>query len=154
SIFASFFGGGADGYMISAGTEHPAEAWQWIEFLSRQQTDQPGPVGPGGYNVPRRIPARQSLAEQTNFWKSIDEGTAAAHKWAIAPPAPPPDRTPDYTAFGALGNALEQVLGADKKDPQKALQEAQKQLEQQLAEVQLTPTATPNTGPVVVATPE
>jgi hypothetical protein len=49
---------------------------------------------------------------------------------------------------------LEQILGAEKKDPQKVLQEAQKQLEQQLADVQLTPTPKPDTSPVIVATPE
>jgi multiple sugar transport system substrate-binding protein len=154
SIFAGFYGGGADGYVISAGTEHPAEAWQWIEFLSRQQTEQPGPRGSGIYNPPGRIPARQSLAEQTGFWKSVDADTAEVYKWVIAHPAPPPERMPDYTAFGALSQALDQVLGSEKKDPQKALQEAQKLLSSQIAEVQLTPTPTPNTGPVVVATPE
>jgi multiple sugar transport system substrate-binding protein len=154
STFAGFYGGGADGYIISAGTAHPAETWQWIEFLSRQQTDQPGPTGSGIYNPPGRIPARLSLAEQTGFWKSVDADTAEVYKWAIAHPAPPPDRTPDYTAVGALGQALEQVLGSEKKDPQKALQEADKQLRAQIAEAQLTPTPTPNTSPVVVATPE
>src|SRR5262249_38685163 len=48
----------------------------------------------------------------------------------------------------------DQILGAEKKDPQKALQEAQKQLETQLAETQLTPTPAPDTNPVIVATPE
>ena len=63
---------------------------------------------------------------------------------------------PDYSAFGALSQAIEATLGPDKKDPQKALQEAQKQLLQQLADAaqNTTPTPTPNTGPVVVATPE
>ncbi len=63
---------------------------------------------------------------------------------------------PDYSAFGALSQAIEATLGPDKKDPQKALQEAQKQLLQQLADAaqNTTPTPTPNTGPVVVATTE
>jgi ABC-type glycerol-3-phosphate transport system substrate-binding protein len=152
STFAGFYGGGADGYIISAGTAHPNEAWKWIEFLSRQQTEQLG--GPMPYNAPGRIPARLSLADQTGFWNDIDEATAAAYKWAIANPAPPMERTPDYAAFGALSGVLEQILGAEKKDPQKALQEAQKQLESQLAEIQLTPTPEPDTSPVIVATPE
>jgi ABC-type glycerol-3-phosphate transport system substrate-binding protein len=155
STFAGFYGGGADGYIISAGSAHPNESWQWIEFLSRQQTDQPGSAGQAGiYNPLGRIPARLSLAEQSGFWKTIDEPTAAAYKWAIAHPAPPMERTPDYAAFGALSSVLDQILGADKKDPQKALQEAQKQLEQQIADVQLTPTPAPDTSPVIVATPE
>ncbi|HEU5100062.1 MAG TPA: extracellular solute-binding protein [Roseiflexaceae bacterium] len=152
STFAGFYGGGADGYIISAGTAHPNESWQWIEFLSRQQTDQSG--GPIPYYTLGRIPARLSLAEQTGFWDSVDAETAAAYKWAIAHPAPPMERTPDYAAFGALSGVLEQILGAEKKDPQKALQEAQRSLETQLAETQLTPTPEPDTSPVVVATPE
>jgi len=152
SLALNIFGGSYDGFMISAGTAHPNESWKWIEFLSRQQTDQ---AGPRPYMPPGRIPARQSLAEQTNFWKDIDPQTAEAYKWAIAHPAPPQEKSPDYAIFGALGQAIEQVLGPEKKDPQKTLAQAQKQLEQQLAEVQLTPTPRPpDLGPVVVATPE
>jgi multiple sugar transport system substrate-binding protein len=154
STFAGFYGGGADGYIISAGTAHPNESWQWIEFLSRQQTDQLGDAAVRPYYGPGRVPARLSLAEQSGFWDSLDPATAEAYKWAIAHPAPALDRTPDYAAIGALSGVLDQILGADKKDPQKALQEAQKQLEQQIADIQLTPTPEPDTSPVVVATPE
>jgi multiple sugar transport system substrate-binding protein len=154
STFAGYYGGGADGYIISSGSAHPNESWQWIEFLSRQQTDQPGGISARPYMAPGRVPARLSLAEQSGFWSSLDEATAAAYKWAIEHPSPQPERTPDYAAFGALSTVLEQILGAEKKDPQKALQEAQKQLEQQIAEIQLTPTPEPDTSPVIVATPE
>lgn len=144
-----------DGYIISSGTEHPAEAWKWIEFLSRQQTEQQNPGGPVGFKQPGRIPARVSIAEEQGFWNDLDAQTADAYKWAIAHPNPPIERMPDYTLFGPLSQALEQVLGSEKKDPQKALQEAQKQLDQLLAEqVNTTPTPTPNLGPVAVATPE
>lgn len=146
------FFGGVDGYIISAGTAHPAEAWKWIEFLSRQQTDQAG--GGPVLNQPGRIPARQSIADELGFWKDLDAETAAAYKWAVANPTPPLARSPDYIVLGALGQALEQIFGSEKQDPQKALQAAQRQLEQQLAEVQLTPTATPDLSPVAVATPE
>jgi ABC-type glycerol-3-phosphate transport system substrate-binding protein len=93
------------------------------------------------------------VAEETGFWKNFDDETAEAYQWAIAHPPPALDRTPDYTAFAALGQAIEQVLG-EKKDPQKALQEAQKQMAEQIAQVQLTPTPKPDTSPVIVATPE
>lgn len=141
-----------DGYLISAGTEHPAEAWKWIEFLSRQQIEQQfvGPV----FKQPGRIPARQSLAEQEGVWKDLDPQTVEAYKWALANPTPLLDRSPDYTLLNGLSQAMDQIFSADKKDPKKALQEAQKQVDQQMAEQQLTPTATPNLGPVAVATPE
>jgi ABC-type glycerol-3-phosphate transport system substrate-binding protein len=154
STFAGFYGGGADGYIISSGTAHPNESWQWIEFLSRQQTDQPEGMSARPYYGPGRVPARLSLAEQSGFWSSLDQATADAYKWAIAHPAPPLERTPDYAAIGALSGVLEQILGAEKKDPQKALQEAQRSLEQQIADIQLTPTPEPDTSPVTVATPE
>ncbi|HNP71314.1 MAG TPA: extracellular solute-binding protein [Kouleothrix sp.] len=147
------FYSGVDGYIVSAGTAHPAESWKWIEFLSRQQTDQPSGGAPI-YNQPGRIPARQSIAEQNGFWKNIDAQSAEAYKWALAHPAPPLERSPDQYLFGAFGQAIESALGAEKKDPAKALQEAQKQLDQQLADAQLTPTATPDLSPVAVATPE
>jgi len=153
NIFAGYYGGGTDGYIISAGSAHPTESWKWIEFLSRQQTDQPDSGGRPSV-APGRIPARQSLADQSGFWASLDEATAAAYKWAIAHPAPQAERTPDYAAFGALSSVLDVILGAEKKDPQKTLQEAQKQLEQQLAAIQLTPTPVSDTSPVSVATPE
>ena len=144
-----------DGYIISSGTEHPSEAWKWIEFLSRQQTDQQIPGGPAGFKQPGRIPARASIADQQGFWNDLDAQTAEAYKWAVAHPSPPVERTPDYNLFGPLSQALDQTLSDAKKDPQKALQEAQKVLEQQLAEqVNTTPTPTPNLGPVAVATPE
>ena len=150
-----FTGGGAgDGYFISGGTQHPQESWKWIEFLTRQQTDQTAPgIGPG-FSVPGRVPARESLAELTGFWKNIDADTTAAYKWAIAHPPKLIERTPDYIAFGALSQALSQIIADKKADPAKALAEAQKQLEEQVAQIQLTPTPAPDTSPVLVATPE
>lgn len=154
---ASFFFGGSDGYVVSAGTEHPNEAWKWIEFLSRTPIEQ---VGPGiaspaiaSPQVPGRVPARKSLAEATSYWKNIDEPTAAAYRWAIEHPARQPAQMPDFIGLNALSQALSQIVGED-KDPAKALAEAQKQLQDQLAEVQLTPSPTPDNSPVLVATPE
>lgn len=146
-----------DGYIVSAGTEHPAEAWQWIEFLSRQQTDQAvamGMAAAGGFSPPGRIPARQSVADQTGFWNNLDAETAEAYKWAIANPQPPISRTPDYNLIGGLSQALEQILGGEKQEPEKALRDAQKQMEEQMAQANLTPTPTPDLSPVAVATPE
>lgn len=143
-----YFGGG-DGFVISAGTQHPAESWKWIEFLSRQQLSRPGEPSYG----PNVVPARKSLAEQSGFWKQIDESTAQVYQAAIANIGKLPERTPDYTVFGALSQALSQVLDQG-QTAQQALREAQRQLEEQLAQALLTPTAVPDTSPFVVATPE
>jgi ABC-type glycerol-3-phosphate transport system substrate-binding protein len=145
--------GGADGYIVSAGTAHPAAAWQWIEFLSRQATDAPNDPANPGFNPAGRVPARIAPAEQTGFWQGLDAETAAAYKWAIAHSVPPPDHARDYMVFSALGPALQQIIGQG-KDPRKALQQAQKELQSQLAQLPPIPTPTPNRGPLVVATPE
>jgi ABC-type glycerol-3-phosphate transport system substrate-binding protein len=148
-------GGGSDGYFISGGTQHPQEAWKWIEFLSRQQIDLNSPNGPvAGFNPPGRIPAREALAEQSGFWKDIDAETAAVYKWAIAHPAQQLAASTDYTAIGILSQTVMQLIGDKKLDPAKALAEAQRSLEEQIAQVQLTPTPTVDTSPVLVATPE
>jgi ABC-type glycerol-3-phosphate transport system substrate-binding protein len=148
-------GGGGDGYFISGGTQHPQETWKWIEFLTRQQTDQTGPgIAAPAVGMPGRVPARESLAELTGFWKNIDADTAEAYKWAIANPPKQIERTPDYIAFGILSQTLSQIIADKNADPAKALVEAQKQLEDQVAQIQLTPTPVPDTSPVLVATPE
>lgn len=147
------FFGGDDGYLISAGTQHPNEAWKWIEFLSRQPVNPAdGQSKPGG-GAPGRIPARKSLAEQIGYWKNIDPATAAAYQWVVAHPVPPRQQTPDYNALGALSQALSQIIG-ERKDPQKALADAQKQMIDQIAQAQLTPTPPPDNSPVLVSTPE
>lgn len=143
-----FFSGGSDGYIISGGTEHPNEAWKWIEFLSRQQIG-----APGTDSTPGHIPARQSLAEQLNYWSNISEEAAASYQWVIAHPPKQMERTPDYIGISALSQALSQVLGQN-EDPERALTQAQNQIVDQIAQIQLTPTPTPDNSPVFVATPE
>lgn len=152
-----FFGGvGSDGFIVSSGTEHPDEAWKWVEFLSRQQTD----MTPGGiaestiFNPPGRIPARKSIAEQFGAFEGLDEATIQAYQAALTQTPPPPARTPDWMAIGALQNALSQYVVDKRADAGRLLAEAQQQLEEQLAAVELTPTPEPDTRPVIVATPE
>lgn len=147
--YSTYFSGGNEGYIISGGTVHPNEAWKWIEFLSRQLTDPPH-MEPG-FNPPGRVPARESLAEQTGFWDDLDEEAAAAYRWAIENTPPVQTQTPEYAAVGALSQAMYAVIN-ENRDPRQALREAQQQLEEQVA--QLTPTPEPDTSPVFVATPE
>lgn len=65
------------GYLMSAGTAHPQEAWRWLNFLSHQRI-----AGPFGQFLDQ-IPARRSVAEQANYWARFDEETAAAVQYAV-----------------------------------------------------------------------
>jgi multiple sugar transport system substrate-binding protein len=145
--------GGVDGYMISGGTANPEASWKWIEFLSRQQTEQVGQDSMPVFFGSGRVPARQSLAEEIGFWNDIDEETAAAYRWALENQPKVSGRTPDYAALGVLSEALSQVMADPKLDVQQTLADAQTRLEEQLASVQLTPTPEPDTSPVFVTTP-
>jgi ABC-type glycerol-3-phosphate transport system substrate-binding protein len=149
--------GGPNGeaYIISGGTAYPNESWKWIEWLSRQVIEQPGnPGGPAALNPPGRIPAREALAEQTGFWQSVDEETAAAYRWALANPAPYPERVPDYLAVGAISQAMSAVVSNPRTTIDQALADAQKWLDDTYAQQNLTPTPEPDLSPVLVATPE
>jgi multiple sugar transport system substrate-binding protein len=61
----------ADGLFISSATEHPAEAWLWVEFLSEQIP-------------PFAMPARTSLAESTEFERRVGIAVAEAGRAAIS----------------------------------------------------------------------
>ncbi|NOK59359.1 MAG: extracellular solute-binding protein [Chloroflexi bacterium AL-W] len=145
--------GGSDGYVISGGTAHPNESWKWIEFLSQQDIEQN--TFEGGSSFPGRIPARQSLADELGFRESVDEATAEAYRWALENTGQNPIPTNfDYRAIGILAETMSQVMSDPNADVQQALTEAQGQLDEQLAQVETTPTAEPDMSPVFVATPE
>jgi ABC-type glycerol-3-phosphate transport system substrate-binding protein len=146
-------GPGGEGYIISGGTAYPNESWKWIEFLSRQQIQMPG-EGQPSFQI-GRVPARTALAEESGFWEALDEQAAAAYRWALANPAPLIERTPDYLTLGAVSQAVSQAVGDPKIDTDKALADAQKWLDEQIAQTAgMTPTPAPVLDPVLVATPE
>lgn len=145
--------GGGDGFMISGGTAYPNESWRWIEWLSRQQVVQPGQGSPAAQ--PGLIPARQSVAEQSGYWETLDEASAAAYRWALANPAPQPSGQVDYMALGALGQVVSMIATDPKANLNQVIDDAQKQLDEQLVQLDtMTPTPQPDTSPVLVATPE
>lgn len=131
-----------DGYVISAGTQHPAESWAWIAFLSHQADAE--------QRTPDRIPARKSVATATQFWEGMDDDTRQAYQAVLEQPARPPTGAPDYTLLGALLQAEQAVMQGT--SPAEALQQADTQLASQLAQ-RPTATPTPPTEAVVVATP-
>jgi ABC-type glycerol-3-phosphate transport system substrate-binding protein len=143
------FFGGNEGYVMSSGTQYPQEAWRWLSFLSRQQVkppfEQQDTIG--------QLPARKSLAESSGYWSKLDEETAAVIRAVVERPAPPlPEGDFSSLFLEPLGKALAAVV-SDKQTAEQALREAQAALDKQIAQAQSTPTAMPESGPVVVATP-
>lgn len=149
----SFFIGTPQGYMISSGTQHPQQAWQWLEFLSRQELEQPFQ---GNRTTLTSIPARKSLAESSGYWDDLDEETAEAVRTALEQPSPslPAGLRQNFNQiFTIINTAMGKVIGGN-TDVDTALQEAQTKLTETVAELELTPEPTPDTSPIVVATPE
>lgn len=67
-----------DGFAISAAAEHPVTAWRWLTFLSHQ----PPPASL------RHIPARPSVATETEFWETLPGPLAAVMRPAFATAQP------------------------------------------------------------------
>jgi ABC-type glycerol-3-phosphate transport system substrate-binding protein len=144
---AQILGVGGEGYMISGGTAYPQESWKWIEFLSRQPIQQ-------GEGPDARVPARAALADASGFWSSFDEQGSAAYQWALEHSAGQLPGMIDYAPMSALGSAVSQAVADPSVDTKRVLADAQRQLEDMRAQVSTTPTPTPDTRPVLVATPE
>lgn len=142
--------GGAEGYIMSSGTQHPEAAWRWLAFLSRQEVRRPF-VEAGSLTS---VPARRSLAELGGSLSQLDADTAAAVQATLARPqaAPISFNAADQLVADALRQALAAVTAGDRSAAQ-ALADAQAQLSQQLASALATPSPTPDAAPVVVATP-
>jgi multiple sugar transport system substrate-binding protein len=143
-----FFGGG-EGYIMSSGTQHPQEAWRWLSFLSRQQIKSPfeqqDSIG--------QLPPRKSLAESSGYWSNLDEETTAAVRAVVERPAAPlPEGVFNSQFLEPLSQALAVVVSGEQPAEQ-ALREAQVALDKQIAQAPSTPTAVPQSGPIVVATP-
>ncbi len=149
SAFLEYYSS-SEGFMISGGTLHPDAAWRWIEWLSRQPVI--GYVEEVGPHTP--LPARQSVAQQTEFWSKLDPQTAEAYRWAVANSSTLPSPRPPYSVIDALGGAVYKVISDPKANARQALAEAQRQMQDAIARLELTPTPKPNLNPVVVATPE
>lgn len=123
---------------ISTGSQHPRAAWTWLSFLSRQWQVR-------NRNVPweiTQIPSRQSLADQVELWKLLPEKVVPGAKFALehawfGPLYP--------RAFAAIAESLPAVANG-KEDLGTAFEKA-------YAQLVATPLPTPDTAPIVVATP-
>lgn len=140
----------AQGYVMSGGTQHPEAAWRWLAFLSRQNVDNQV-MSMGG---PGQVPARRSLADQSGYWDDLDAETRTAVETVLERPVPPLPAGifNNQNLFEILNEASLAVMSGEKTAEQ-ALIDAQGDLTERLAEAALTPEPTPDTGPIVVATP-
>ncbi|MFL5803340.1 MAG: ABC transporter substrate-binding protein [Roseiflexaceae bacterium] len=148
--FSSGGKGLSGGYIMSSGTQHPNEAWAWLSFLSTQiVADQSGKGGaPGGVSA---LPARKSLAEQSGYWSGLDDETKAAVQTVLARPAPASSNLDSLDNYKPLFQAMLDIM--EGKPAAQAASEAQTAISNRVAQAQQTPTAAPDSVPVVVATP-
>jgi len=123
---------------ISAGSRNPRGAWTWLNFLSRQSLVRDRTMI---YEV-SRIPARRSVADASGFWDSLPDKAEPAVRYAVEHAW----FNPLYPVeFGAVVQALSRYLTG------KA--EFAEALDATMAQMASTPQPTPDTAPVVVATP-
>ena len=130
------------GLSMSAGTAHPAAAWRWMDFLTRQDTSRQGPFV-------RFLPARRSVAESIGFWDEMDEELTEALRYAI-------DHryvTQTTEGYDAFFDAMEAIL-AGEKSVEDALAEAQAQAEADIQEAQAEGAVATPAPTVVVAAPD
>ena len=60
-----------EGLFISAESEHPDVAWEWVRFLSRKM-------------APFQVPARRSLTESAEYEQAVGRDVAVSARAAIA----------------------------------------------------------------------
>jgi len=65
--------------VISAGSEHPAEAWQWLKYLSEHWLVSDTSYASNQLN----IPARQSVAEAEGFWENYPTEVQEAMQYGL-----------------------------------------------------------------------
>lgn len=61
-----------NGYFVSAGTQHSQESWRWLNFLTHRSV--------AAWD--KLLPARRSVAEQTQYWRQFDPEEASAVQYA------------------------------------------------------------------------
>jgi multiple sugar transport system substrate-binding protein len=127
------------GYVMSAGTQHPDESWRWLVFLTRRQH----PAAP----MLNMLPARRSVAEETGLWGDLTEEQVAAYQDALEHPLAM-NQMPDV--WGVLMGAIRAVVRGE-SDVESALAEAQAKALETLVIAGKPPE---EVTPVVVATPK
>jgi ABC-type glycerol-3-phosphate transport system substrate-binding protein len=88
-----------DGAFISSQSEHPYATWQWLKFLSYQQ-----PVK--GY---RLVPARSSVAAETNYWRNLPRPLVDAMRTAYTFSRPVTLSEKRYFNWAQLADVVSEV---------------------------------------------
>jgi multiple sugar transport system substrate-binding protein len=130
------------GVSMSAGTAHPEAAWRWMDFLTRQDISEQGPLV-------RFLPPRRSVAETGGFWDDIDPELADALRYAL-------DHSyvlQQTAGYETISDVLEPVL-LEEKPLEDALIEAQAEAEAEIQEAQVERAEATPVPTVVVAAPE
>jgi ABC-type glycerol-3-phosphate transport system substrate-binding protein len=136
---------GVDGYIMSAGTQYPQQAWRWLSFLSREMVRRPAP---SAGNI-GQVPARKSIAEQSGYWQQLDAETTTAIEAVLNRGSASSLPDFDLRSFLLLRDAVIAVV-RDKRPADMVLRDAQATLEQQLAQ---QPQPSPGPDIISVATP-
>ncbi|MEM8530386.1 MAG: extracellular solute-binding protein [Chloroflexota bacterium] len=139
------------GYAISSGTEHPEAAWRWLSFLSQQTPMNDFWESDSG--MIDSVYARQSLTEQSDSWNQLNEEQQMLIQATLDQSAEATiNNSGPLATMEILFQALPTLLNGE-QDAETALREVQADLDERLAQVELTPTAVPDTGPIVISTP-
>jgi len=123
---------------VSTGSNYPRAAWEWIDFLSHQWLVQDQSQA---WEI-SRAPARSSVAETVGYLDRLPENARPAVEYILAHSWSP--------RFFRESEAVNQAL-IDTLENQAEFVTALSEIETELA---ATPQPTPNTTPIVVATPK
>ncbi|NOK60457.1 MAG: sugar ABC transporter substrate-binding protein [Chloroflexi bacterium AL-W] len=97
--------------------------------------------------------ARQSLTEQSGSWNTLNEEQQTLIQTTLDRPVEATiNNTGSLATLEILFQALPTLLSGE-QDTETALREVQSNLDERLAQVKLTPTTVPDTGPIIISTP-
>ena len=126
--------------VISAGSEHPAEAWQWLKFLSEHWL-----VSDTGYaNNQLHIPARRSVVDAVGFWNNYPSEVQEAMQYGL-----------EHAWFSSLYSRAENtVLNAIEDTTEGRATDLLSALEEAETEQASWPQEVTRPAAIVVATPQ
>jgi ABC-type glycerol-3-phosphate transport system substrate-binding protein len=107
----------AEGYVISAETQHPDACWEWITFLSQQM---------GGL-----MPARKSLAESTAYEQQVGEEMANVTRVSMDNVLPIAPEALSFRYAGEIFSQAVDMIVDEGVTPQEAMDWAQREAELQ-----------------------